>query len=95
MARLFTISLIAFKIVDGSTDRLPRILTRTNRMDHVADHQQSLKRHHYFIVFHIVAHKHEDLLYRHGPCLSCLFLLRRHFPVLAKEAGGHDLSGCA
>ena len=65
VARLLTVGLVAFEIVDGGAHALPGPLVRTHRMHLVAHHLQGLERDHGFVVFGIVADQHQDLLRSH------------------------------
>ena len=59
VAAFLAVSLIAFEIVYRCAHLIARSLVRTDGMDDVPDHQQSLKWHHYFVVFDVIADKHE------------------------------------
>ncbi|SIT42961.1 conserved hypothetical protein [Paraburkholderia ribeironis] len=65
MSGLFGVGLVAFKIVDRGLDALARFLVRTDRVDHMANGLQRLKRHHGFVVFGEVAGQEQNLFCRH------------------------------
>ena len=62
---LLAVSLVSLEVVDRRPDRIARALLRTDGIDGVAHHQERLKRNHHFVIFHIIANQHEDLLGSH------------------------------
>src|SRR6266851_10217179 len=60
VAALFGVSLIALEIVDGRADVLTGFFPRADGVDRMAYHAQRLEWNHDFVVFDVVAHKHED-----------------------------------
>src|SRR5258708_37747727 len=60
MAALFRVGLIAFEIVDGGADVLTGFFSGADGVNRMAYHTQRLEWDHRFVVFDVVAHKHED-----------------------------------
>ena len=65
MARLFGVGLVAFEIMNRGLDLFARFLVRADRVDHVADCLQCLKRHHRFVILGEVAGQEQNLLCCH------------------------------
>src|SRR5262249_16228824 len=70
MPRLFAVGLITLEVMYSGPHFVARLLIRTNSVDGVADHLQSLERHHGFVVLDVIADKHQNLLRRHFFLLS-------------------------
>src|SRR3954464_7887156 len=68
--RLLGIGLMALKVVDGGSDRVPDLLLRTDRVDDIAQHGEGLERDHDLIILGEVADQKEDLLGRYRALLS-------------------------
>src|SRR5215469_5617425 len=62
---LFGISLVAFKIVNGSAHHFAGLFAGTNRVNVVTYHQQRLKWNHYFVVFDVIADEHKNVFAGH------------------------------
>src|SRR5712692_5266011 len=60
VAALFRVGLIAFEIVDSGADVVAGFFAGTDGMHRVANHDQRLEWDHDFVVFDVIADKHED-----------------------------------
>ena len=61
VATFLGVGLVAFKVVDGGADLVAFFLAGTDGVDRVADHLQSLERHHDFVVFNKIASEQQQL----------------------------------
>jgi hypothetical protein len=58
--------------VDGSAHDIAGPLIRTDGVDRVTNHKESLEGYHHLVVFDVIADKHEQFLGRHdGSILAC------------------------
>jgi len=60
VAALFSVSLVAFEVMNARWDELAAFFAGTNGVDGVADHLKCFKGDHHFVVFDVVADEHED-----------------------------------
>jgi hypothetical protein len=70
VAALFAVGLVPFEIMDRGSNRIAGPFVRTDGMDDMPNHPQGLKRNHRFVIFHIIAHQHENFLDRHDERFS-------------------------
>src|SRR5262249_39161677 len=94
VATFFGVGLIAFEVVDAGRDKLTGLFAWANDVDGVADHLKRFERDHHFIVFDIIADKHEDRLSGHEPLpepIGCMQSGRRSseykFSIWSKRIG--------
>src|SRR3954447_23021612 len=66
----WAVGLMALKVVDRGPDRVPGLLLRTDRVDHIAQHREGLERDHDLVVLGEVADQKQDLLGCHWALLS-------------------------
>ena len=66
MAAFFRVGLIAFEVVNRGADHVALLLAGANRMNRVADHLQSLKGNHDFVVLNKIAGEQQELCRFHG-----------------------------
>src|SRR3954447_18396576 len=96
MSSLFAVGLLAFEVVNSRGDGVARFLAGANGVNIMADHQQHLKRHHHFVVFHVVADEHQNLLFCHGnppPCYKWTAMKRSVWPACGR--GWFSINGIA
>jgi hypothetical protein len=60
VAALFRVRLVAFEVVNGGADGFTGFLGRADGVNGVAHHQERLEWNHYFIIFDVVADKHQN-----------------------------------